>query len=354
MEEMRRPILSVVVIGRNEGERLKRCLASVRAMRLPAGEMELIYVDSGSSDKSPQSAAEAGARVVVLQPERFTAGRARNAGWQKASAPFIFFVDGDTVVDPDFVIRALPEFQDPRLAVVFGRTRELYPNASVFHRAFDLQWQRFPPGPAGQFVGCALMRHSALEAANGFDSVLMAGEEAELSGRLRRLGFVILCVDLPMVAHDLVMTSWSQYWWRMARNAYACAEVAERFTAHELTDLHSRTRHTWVWGTLLVSSPVIAAVCSLVFASWLPLGILVVFWTVIVLSAPWKARRKAPDWLNFFVFGIHVYLKEIPRLVGQIRYYYDKHKGQRMLIEYKTCSRAVYNVDPACKENRRT
>ena len=40
------PVLSVVIIGRNEGERLDRCLASVRAMRRPHGGVEVIYVDS--------------------------------------------------------------------------------------------------------------------------------------------------------------------------------------------------------------------------------------------------------------------------------------------------------------------
>ncbi|MGB5063939.1 MAG: glycosyltransferase, partial [Candidatus Competibacter sp.] len=51
------PVLSVVVIGRNEGERLTRCLESVRAMTDPGGPVELIYVDSASTDGSPERAA---------------------------------------------------------------------------------------------------------------------------------------------------------------------------------------------------------------------------------------------------------------------------------------------------------
>jgi len=146
------------------------------------------------------------------------------------------------------------------------------------------------------------------------------------------------------------MTSWSRYWWRMVRNGYACAEVADRFAPRETPDLRSRTRHTSVWGTLLLSSPVAAAACSLAFASWFPLGILLAFWAVAVLRAARKARRIAADRLNFLVFGVHVYLKEVPRLVGQLRYYCDKHKGRRTLIDYKTCSRAVYRVNAGASQ----
>ena len=47
------PLVSVVVIGRNEGRRLERCLASVKRMLVPPGGYELIYVDSRSTDGRP-------------------------------------------------------------------------------------------------------------------------------------------------------------------------------------------------------------------------------------------------------------------------------------------------------------
>ena len=69
--------VGVVAIGRNEGERLKRCLGSV-----PAGAAS-VYVDSGSTDGSAQWARDHGADVVELDMSvPFTAARARNAGFQ--------------------------------------------------------------------------------------------------------------------------------------------------------------------------------------------------------------------------------------------------------------------------------
>ena len=71
--------IGAVVIGRNEGERLVRCLAS-----LAGATGHVVYVDSGSTDGSVAAAQAAGAEVVTLDPDRpFTAARARNAGFAR-------------------------------------------------------------------------------------------------------------------------------------------------------------------------------------------------------------------------------------------------------------------------------
>lgn len=68
----------VVVIGRNEGERLRQCLRSL----LPT--VVAVYVDSGSTDGSAKWARDNGAEVVDLDASvPFTAARVRNAGFQR-------------------------------------------------------------------------------------------------------------------------------------------------------------------------------------------------------------------------------------------------------------------------------
>src|SRR5882724_5591818 len=85
----------VVAIGRNEGQRLKQCLESLRSRGV------VIYVDSGSNDGSPQLARDFGAIVVDLETRLpFTAARARNAGFKSLveAAPevdCVQFIDGD-------------------------------------------------------------------------------------------------------------------------------------------------------------------------------------------------------------------------------------------------------------------
>jgi len=132
--------LSVVIIGRNEGERLVRCLDSVREMTPVEGGVEVIYVDSASVDGSPARAAARGARVIPLPDGRPTAARGRNAGWRAASGEFVLFLDGDTILDRDFVRRAFAGFSDPNVAVVWGHRREIRPQDSIYNRVLDLDW----------------------------------------------------------------------------------------------------------------------------------------------------------------------------------------------------------------------
>src|SRR5882672_3355636 len=160
--------VGVVAIGRNEGERLERCLASVigHAARV-------VYVDSGSTDASVELARRMGAVVVELDRERpFTAARARNAGFRKLHevAPgiaLVQFVDGDCEVVGGWLARAERELLgDPTLVVACGRRRERHPEASVYNRLCDLEWNT-PVGPADACGGDALMRVEAVRAVDG-------------------------------------------------------------------------------------------------------------------------------------------------------------------------------------------
>jgi len=116
-----------VVIGRNEGDRLLRCLASTTGL-----SDRLVYVDSASTDGSADAAREFGASVVMLDMSLpFTAARARAEGFARleALAPgldYVMFIDGDCVVESGWMAAA-SAFLDshPDFAVVCGRRREL-------------------------------------------------------------------------------------------------------------------------------------------------------------------------------------------------------------------------------------
>lgn len=86
-------LLSVVVIGRNEGTRLERCLASIASMQRVGFEVEVIYVDSSSTDQSLAVAGRAGARTIAITQGRTTAALGRNAGWRSTQGSVILFLD---------------------------------------------------------------------------------------------------------------------------------------------------------------------------------------------------------------------------------------------------------------------
>ena len=329
------PALSVVIIGRNEGARLIRCIESVRAMRFPAGQVEIIYVDSESTDGSSEQAAAMGAKVIRVKPERPSAALGRNAGWKIALAPLVLFLDGDTILHPDFAAQAAPSLSDPKVAIVWGHRRELRPEASVYNRVLDLDWI-YPPGPSEFCGGDALMRRAALEEVNGYDESLIAGEEPEMCRRLRAKGYEILHLDLPMTLHDLAITRWSQYWRRAFRAGHAYAEVADRYRGSELPLWEREVRRTVIHGSLMLMLLPIGLIGSLALRSMLPLIASIAAFLLLVLRTALKTKWKSSDAMTRLLYGVHSHLQQVPILCGQISFWRDKRAGrQRRLIEYK-------------------
>ena len=149
--------VSVVVIGRNEGTRLQRCLQSVRQSHWGDTRHELIYVDSRSSDDSVASAKALGAQVIVLNDSSPCAAKARNLGWWAARGEYVLFLDGDTELHPAFVSRALYTLAEPKLCAAWGHRRESRPQQSLYTTVLDLDWV-YPTGRSLYFGGDVLVR----------------------------------------------------------------------------------------------------------------------------------------------------------------------------------------------------
>jgi cellulose synthase/poly-beta-1,6-N-acetylglucosamine synthase-like glycosyltransferase len=336
------PLLSVVVIGRNEGERLRRCLESVRAMNgLSGGELEIIYVDSASTDGSAELAAGMGARVLTVKPQRPTAALGRNAGWRASRGEYVLFLDGDTILDPDFVKDSLPEFDHAKTAVVWGHRREIHPERSVYNRVLDLDWIA-PAGLSDYCGGDALMRRSVLAEVDGYDEKLIAGEEPEMCRRMRGRGWEILHVDRMMTGHDLAMTRWSQYWRRATRTGYAYAEVSRRFRDTDSPLWLGESKRNFLRGGFWIAAAVGSVVAgALLFLVWPPLAALPPAGAIglFALASMRTARRfawKSPDRVTRFLYGMHSHFQQIPILIGQLQYRRDLKAGRaRGLIEYK-------------------
>ena len=327
--------VSVVVIGRNEGARLTRCLRSVRRVASGQPDMEVIYVDSNSSDGSPERARELGATVLRVQPSRPAAAIGRNAGWRVARGEYVLFLDGDTLLEPSFLDAALREMNAaPEIAVVWGHRRELAPDTSLYNRILDLDWI-YPPGDTEFCGGDALFRRSALERSGGFDDGLIAGEEPELCARLRATGHRIRHIDIPMTQHDLAITHWRQYWRRAERAGHAYAEVSARFAGTN-TPLWVRESQRNLWH----GTGVAAGLASIPLAALAGMPVLalagVAAATGIIARSAWRARWKDSNVGTLLAYGLHSHLQQLPILWGQIAWYRARRRGEtRDLIEYK-------------------
>lgn len=327
--------VSVVVIGRNEGERLRRCLASVQRADWDGIAFELIYVDSASGDDSVVLARSMGATALPLVDASPCAAKARNLGAHHARAPFILFLDGDTELAPGFVRQALLAMREPMLCAAWGHRRESRPTQSVYTRVLDLDWV-YPAGRTLYFGGDVLVRRYALLQVGGFDGSLKAGEEPELCARLRARGWQIEHLDVPMTRHDLALRSLRAYAMRCYRSGIAYAEVA-----HRMRDLgdglwQREARRDLGHGLLYLLSPLLLVAA---FALDMAAGLtLLAMGGAVILRSAWRCRWKAPgSWWLCLLYAVHSHAQKVPALFGQLAWYRARRQRRSLsLVEYKT------------------
>ncbi|HMC15502.1 MAG TPA: glycosyltransferase [Albitalea sp.] len=324
---MTRP--AVVAIGRNEGERLRRCIASV------AGEASLVvYVDSGSTDGSLELARSSGASVVELDLALpFTAARARNEGLRRVCelAPdtaYVQFVDGDCEVIASWLPRAIDFLQShPEAAAACGRRRERHPERSVYNMMCDLEWNT-PIGPARACGGDVMMRVAALKEVGGYRDALIAGEEPELCVRLRAKGWQVWRLDAEMTLHDAALLRFGQWWKRTLRGGYAFAEGARLHGAPPERHWVRESRSAWLWG---VAVPVVLCAVTWRFG---PVALLA--WAVYPLQVL-RLSLRGPEPLKVrAVRATFLMLGKFAEAAGQLKYLLHRLAGVRgRIIEYK-------------------
>ncbi len=321
--------LGIVVIGRNEGDRLKRCLQSCLA-----ADCRAVYVDSGSTDDSVAAARALGAHVVSLDLDRpFTAARARNAGLQALRTLLpqvccVQFVDGDCELTPQWLAQA-GAFLDthPDVVAVAGRRRERHPDATVYNRLCDIEWNT-PVGETKAVGGDAMFRADALVRAGGYRDSLIAGEEPELCVRLRAAGGRVWRLDADMTWHDAAITRFPQWWRRTMRSGHAFAEGAALHGAPPERHFVAETRRALLWGAAL---PVLLVLAS----AWHPA--LAALFLVYPLQWLRLGRRLAGQggpipWTHaaFLILG------RFPEALGALKFRLSAMSGRASgLIEYK-------------------
>lgn len=321
--------IGVVVIGRNEGERLRKCLESVKEIA-----ERVVYVDSGSTDGSVAMTHGMGLEVVELDLSTpFTAARARNEGFNKLlelvpSLGYLQFVDGDCEMAGGWLETAAAFLNGhDNVAMVCGRLRERYPGQSVYNMLCDMEWDT-PVGVSNACGGIAMARIGALKEAGGYRADLIAGEEPELCVRLRASGWQIWRLDAEMALHDAAMTRFGQWWKRSVRGGYAFAEGAHLHGAPPERHWVRESRSAWVWGGMI---PLATFAAVLGLGAW-GFALIAIYPLQVVRLALRGNRTARENWWRalFLVVG------KFPEAIGQMKFLYRRLTGLKLgLIEYK-------------------
>jgi GT2 family glycosyltransferase len=304
--------VAVVVIGRNEGERLACSLDS-----LSESSLSVSYVDSGSSDDSVVLAKCRGVHTIELDSAKpFSAARARNEGFIyhlkiSPNIEFIQFLDGDCEISHDWLETAVSFFdKNPDVAVVAGRLREKNPELSVYNKLCDFEWS-VPTGQAISCGGISLMRVSALKTVGGFREDLVAGEEPELCLRLRLAGWKIWRLNAEMARHDAAMFHFSEWWKRCVRTGFGYAQLCHDFGLY-----CKESMRCIIWAGVL---PILTILSVLSASSLMPSVLLLLPIIRVILGAILKGNTR-DSWLlcSFQMLG------KFPEFQGLLRYVFNR------------------------------
>jgi glycosyltransferase involved in cell wall biosynthesis len=304
-----------VVIGRNEGARLEQCLRSVLRQ-----SKRVVYVDSASTDGSPELARSLGVPVVSLEDDgQLSAARGRNTGYAELSGSypdlrFVQFIDGDCILQPEFVPAAVAFLQGhPHVGVVCGRRFEARPAASIYNTFCEHEWNT-PVGEARECGGDALVRRAAFDEVGGYNGSLRAGEEPEMTARMRAAGWRIWRIDVAMTEHDANICTIGQWWRRAFRGGYGYAQVwtATKPLPQRLYGRNLRSAAAWTIGVPLVVT--IAAILSA--------EPLVLLCLPLALMFQWMriAHRSQGTQTERLVNAGLVMLAKIPETLGAARF----------------------------------
>lgn len=186
------PLISAIIPVYNARKHLPKHVASVKRAAAMHGDVEIIYVDNGSTDGSKDYLGDhANNRIKMFELPEGHVGAVRNLGAEEARGDYFAFIDADCTIPPNYFSVALQALRDAGADAV-GSPYALPANPCLWERTWhrlhfaeSSGWTRYLN--AGNFF-CT---REAFEAVGGFDPQLESGEDSELGYRLNEGSFRI-------------------------------------------------------------------------------------------------------------------------------------------------------------------
>lgn len=183
--------VSIVIRAYNEEKHIGRLMDGIEHQQFD-GEIEVILVDSGSTDSTVSIAEHMGAKIVRIEKSEFTFGRALNIGCKAASGDILLFASAHVYpVYNDWITRIVKQFEPSDVACVYGRqigndiTR--YSEHQVFNKWFPSESNTLQKTPFCNNANCAVRRE--LWEKYPYDEALTGLEDLHWANHILGKGF---------------------------------------------------------------------------------------------------------------------------------------------------------------------
>jgi glycosyltransferase involved in cell wall biosynthesis len=193
---------SVVIRAYNEEQHIGRLLEGISHQTLK--DVEIILVDSGSTDATASIAEHYGAKIVHINPQEFTFGRSLNLGLAAATRDRIAITSAHVYpVYPDWLERLLEPFKDPQVALTYGKQRgDAYSKFSehqIFARWYSNQSEPRQTHPFCNNANAAIRR--AVWEQHPYDETLTGLEDLAWAKKVLAAGYGVAYVAEAEILH---------------------------------------------------------------------------------------------------------------------------------------------------------
>ncbi|MDD1713402.1 MAG: glycosyltransferase [Methanoregulaceae archaeon] len=193
---------SVVIRAYNEEKHIGRLLEGISQQTIQ--EVEVVLVDSGSTDATATIAAQHGVNVIHILPEEFTFGRSLNLGISATTQPWVVIASAHVYpVYPDWLERLLEPLSDTKVALVYGKQRGAEATLFSEHQILA-QWytDRSQPRQAHPFCNNANVAiQRSLWEEHSYDETLTGLEDLAWAQWAMRQGYGIAYIAEAEVVH---------------------------------------------------------------------------------------------------------------------------------------------------------
>lgn len=201
--------VSAIVITRNEEENIADVLQALLdglSHTRDEGALtsyEIILADSASTDRTVELAARYPVRIVRLRPHwPLSAAAGRATGARLASGRYLLFVDGDYILNQEWLLRALEVIKRPDVGEVGGvDLEEISGHTVLAHRWAQAQSRPPDTDQDVDTLAVGLVRREIYETIGGFHPFLKGAEDRDFCYRLRAAELRIVRTKEPMGVH---------------------------------------------------------------------------------------------------------------------------------------------------------
>ena len=183
--DQHQPHVSVVVPVRDGERTIAACLDALLAQEYPAGAREIIAVDNGSTDRTPELI-RARPVTYLFEPTPGVSS-ARNRGIEAARGEVVALLDADCIADPRWLAELVAPFGDPQVGCVAGELRHGPAETAAQRQSVRMlgNWQRFATSSDPPYVvtANAAFRRSVFDEIGLFDPRMTRAQDVELSLR---------------------------------------------------------------------------------------------------------------------------------------------------------------------------